>query len=271
MHDYHVHTHYCRHAVGRLEEYAAAAVKRGLAEICFTPHIPLPVFRPGAWGGRLRMDLAEFPRYLEELDRVRERFPELTVLAGVEADYVAGTEEYLQDFLSRWPLDFVLMSIHFVQKWPDPWWVLELPPDLPVERIYDDYLEALESGVRTGLFDCVAHFDLIKQPGAPLLASHRARVDRVITLCRDRGMSAEVNVSGIRKSVGEPYPAWEIVRRMVELGLPLVPGADAHEPGLVGQGLETLDGAELVRYRSRRMRKGRVQDGRIDSPLNSGA
>lgn len=253
MHDYHVHTHYCRHAVGRLEEYAAAAVKRGLSEICFTPHIPLPVFRPGAWGGRLRMDLPEFPRYLEELERVRAQFPEITVLAGVEADYVGGTEEYLQDFLSRWPLDFVLMSVHFVQKWPDPWWVFELPPDLPVERIYDDYLEALESGIRTGLFDCVAHFDLIKQPGAPLLASHRARVDRVISLCRDRGMSAEVNVSGIRKAVGEPYPSWEIVQRMVDLGLPLVPGADAHEPGLVGQGLETLDGAELVRYRARRM------------------
>jgi histidinol-phosphatase (PHP family) len=264
MHDYHVHTHYCRHAVGRLEEYARSAFQRGLTEICFTPHVPLPVFRPGAFGGRLRMDPAEFPRYMEEVEEVRGMFPGLTILAGVEADYVEGTEEYLRDFLSRWPLDLVLMSIHFVRKWPDPWWVFELPPDRgPVERIYDDYLEALQAGAETGLFDCVAHFDLIKQVGAPLLASHRARVERIITVCRDRGMSAEVNVSGIRKAVGEPFPSWEIVHRMVELGLPLVPGADAHEPALVGQGLETLDGLRLVRYRGRRIQGGTAPKGSL--------
>jgi len=253
MHDYHVHTHYCRHARGALEEYAGEARRRGLSEICFTPHMPLAGFRPAAFGGRLRMDPDEFPRYLEEVERVRGRFPELTILAGVEADYVQGTEDYLQDFLSKWPLDFVLMSIHFVRAWDDPWWVFELPPDRPVWRAYDDYLDAMEAGIRTGLFDCVAHLDLVKQPGAALLQSHRARVDQLITLCRDRGMSAEVNVSGLRKSVGEPYPSREIVHRMVELGLPLVPGADAHEPGLVGQGLETLGGVPLVRYRGRRV------------------
>jgi len=254
MHDYHVHTHYCRHAVGRLEEYALVAVQRGLSEICFTPHVPMPVFRPGAFGGRLRMDPPEFPRYLDEVERVRGMFPGLTILAGVEADYVQGTEEYLQAFLDRWPLDLVLMSVHFVRKWPDPWWVFELPPDRgPVENIYDDYLEALEAGAQTGLFDGVAHFDLVKQPGSPLMATHGTRVQQVITTCRDKGMSAEVNVSGIRKSVAEPFPAWEIVRLMLDLGLPLVPGADAHEPSLVGHGLEKLEGTPLVRYRARRM------------------
>ena len=253
MHDYHVHTHYCRHATGALEEYARAALRHGLAEICFTPHIPFPVFRPGAFDGRLRMDPSEFPRYLEEVEAVRGRFPGLTILAGVEADYVEGTEEYLEDFLSRWTLDFVLMSIHFVRGWEEPWWVFDLPTDRPLARIYDDYLDAMESGIRSGLFDCIAHLDLIKQAGAPLLPGHAARVDQLITLCRDRGMSAEVNVSGMRKAVGEPYPSEEIVTRMVELGLPLVPGADAHEPGQVGQGLQVLEGRALVRYRRRAM------------------
>ncbi len=204
------------------------------------------------------MDPPEFPRFLEELQRVRSRFPGLTILAGVEADYVAGTEEYLQGFLSRWPLDLVLMSIHFVRTWEDPWWVFEHPPDRPIERVYDDYLDALQAGAETGLFDCVAHFDLIKQPGARLMETHRSRVERIVTICRDRGMSAEVNVSGIRKAVGEPFPSWDIVERMAALGLPLVPGADAHEPHLVGRGLETLAALRLVRYRGRRMLPSRV-------------
>ena len=66
-------------------------------------------------------------------------------------------------------------------------------------------------------------------------------------------MSAEVNVSGSRKAIGEPYPSWPIVRLMVEEGLPLVPGSDAHDPSHVAAGLEALEGTRLVRYRRRRI------------------
>ena len=94
MHDYHVHSHYCRHATGSLDEYARAGSARGLSEICFTPHIPFPDYRPGFCGGRLRMDLEEFPRYLEELEQARRAVPGITILSGIEADYVEGTEEF---------------------------------------------------------------------------------------------------------------------------------------------------------------------------------
>src|SRR5208337_5487768 len=86
-----------------------------------------------------------------------------------------------------------------------------------------------------------------------LIRAHRAEIQRIIGLCRDRGMSAEVNVSGSRKPIGEPYPSWPIVRLMVEEGLPLVPGSDAHQPSLVGVGLEALEGTKLVRYRGRQI------------------
>ena len=66
-------------------------------------------------------------------------------------------------------------------------------------------------------------------------------------------MSAEVNVSGSRKAIGEPYPSWPIVRLMIEEGLPLVPASDAHDPSHVGYGLEALNGTTLVRYGGRRI------------------
>jgi histidinol-phosphatase (PHP family) len=254
MHDYHIHCHFCRHASGSLEEYARAALKQGLSEICFTPHVPFPVYRPGFYGGSLRMDLEEFPRYLEELERARRAVPGLRILSGIEADYVEGTEEFLEEFLASNPFDLVLMSVHFVRAWPGNQWVFDLSADgRPLERIYDDYLHAVRAGIETGLFDCVAHFDLIKQPGHPLIDTHRTEIQQIVRLCRDRGMSAEVNVSGSRKPIGEPYPAWPIVRLMVEEGLPLVPGSDAHEPSHVAAGLEALQGTQLVRYRGRRI------------------
>ena len=54
-------------------------------------------------------------------------------------------------------------------------------------------------------------------------------------------------------NIGEPYPSWAIVGLMVEAGLPLVPGSDAHQPAQVGAGLEALEGTRLVRYRGRRI------------------
>jgi len=254
MHDYHIHTRYCRHATGSLAEYARAGLARGLDEICFTPHVPFPIYRPGFFGGRLRMDPEEFPRYLEELEEARRAVPGITILSGIEADYVQGTEEYMSKFLSAWDFDFVLMSVHFVRAWPGDQWVYDLSADRrPLERIYDDYLEAVREGIETGLFDCVAHFDLIKQEGHPLIRTHQGQIERIIGLCRDRGMSAEVNVSGSRKAISEPYPSWPIVRLMVQEGLPLVPGTDAHEPSHVAAGLEALEGTRLVRYRRRRI------------------
>jgi histidinol-phosphatase (PHP family) len=216
--------------------------------------MPFPVYRPGFYGGRLRMDLEEFPRYLEELEQARRRVPGLTILSGIEADYVEGTEEFLERFLASHPFDLVLMSVHFVRAWPGDQWVFDLSADRrPLARIYDDYLAAVRAGIETGLFDCLAHLDLIKQAGHPLIDTHRPEIEEIVRLCRERGMSAEINVSGSRKPIGEPYPSWPIVRLMVEEGLPLVPGSDAHEPSLVGVGVEALQGTRLVRYRGRRI------------------
>jgi histidinol-phosphatase (PHP family) len=254
LHDYHLHTHFCRHATGSLLDYARNALRRGLSEICFTPHVPLPVYRPGFYGNRLRMDLEEFPRYLDELEQARRDLPGLRILSGVEADYVEGTEEFMERFLASHPLDLVLMSVHFVRKWPGDQWVFDLSGDRrPLESIYDDYLEAVRAGVQTGLFDCVAHLDLIKQGARPLIDTHRTEIQQIIRLCDEQGMSAEVNMSGSRKSIGEPYPSWPIIGLMVEEGLPLVPGSDAHEPAQVGSGLEALEGTRLVHYRERRI------------------
>jgi histidinol-phosphatase (PHP family) len=258
MHDYHIHSHFCRHATGSLHEYAAAAVAAGLEEICFTPHIPLPGFKPGFYGDRIRMDLEDFPRYLEELAATRERFPLLDILSGLEADYVAGYEGFLADFIGRHGFDFVLMSVHFIADWTDDRYVFDYASDTrPLARIYDDYLAAVAAGIETGLYDCLAHFDLVKKPGSPLMATHRAEVEQIVDACMARGMSAEINASGTRRDINETYPSDDIVRLMIDRGIPMTLGSDAHAPAHVGQPLEALrarhPGLRLVRYRQRRI------------------
>jgi histidinol-phosphatase (PHP family) len=254
MHDYHIHSHFCRHATGRLDEYARAAIAAGLTEICFTPHIPLPGFRTGFYDDKLRMDPEEFPFFLRELEETRARFPHLTMLCGVEADYLAGWESYLAKFLSSYRFDFVLMSVHFLVQWPADQWVFNAGQDpRGLQRVYDDYLQAIREGIQTGLFDCVAHLDLIKQTGHPLLATHAAAVTDILELCLRRGMSAEINTSGTRKEIGETYPSADIIELMKSSGVPLVPGSDAHAPAQIALGFTSLPWESFVRYRGRRI------------------
>jgi len=55
-------------------------------------------------------------------------------------------------------------------------------------------------------------------------------------------MIIEINSAGIRKPVGEVYPAWKIIEEMFRLGLPVTMGSDAHNPDQVAE-----DFAEITR------------------------
>ncbi len=260
MNDYHMHSHFCRHAVGGLAEYARAACAKGIPEICFTPHIPLPGFRPGFYGDRLRMDEREFDGYLDELEKTRAAFPDLIILSGVEADYIASMGTYIERFLSKHAFDFVLMSVHFISGWRNDEWTFDFHNSRTIPSAYRDYFQEMLAGIRTGLFDCVAHLDLIKQPGAPALSTNRGDVEGVLEACRASGMSVEINTSGTRKEIQETYPCNEIIKLMIEREVPIVTGSDAHAPSQVGMYFDQLHAEHgerlaerLVRYRGRKM------------------
>jgi len=260
MFDYHMHTRFCRHAAGSMEDYARSAREKGIGEICFTPHIPLPGFRPGFWNDRLRMHESDFPRYLAELEKTRRLFPDLTILSGIEADYIPSMEGYLERFLSSHSFDFVLLSVHFVSAWSEDEWVFEYNGSRTLPSVYRDYFQEVRRGAGTGLFDCAAHLDLIKQPGKPVMETNRDDVEATLDALARSGMSVEINTSGSRKGIEELFPSDDIIHLMIQRGMPLVTGSDAHDPSHVGQQFAELGArwgtgldAALVQYRARRM------------------
>jgi histidinol-phosphatase (PHP family) len=258
MRDYHLHTQFCQHAAGRMEHYVQAAIAAGLEEICFTPHIPLPGFPRGPSG--LRMESEDAERYFREVERLRERYRELSILCGIEADFYEGYERYTEEFQRRYPLDLVLMSVHFLREWPGENWVFGFRfPGKPLAQVYHEYFEALKRGIRTGLFDGLAHLDLIKQPGHPVLETNAEDVAQVLELAAEAGMCLEINTAGLRRLLAEPYPAPAVLPLAAARGVPVITGSDAHEPHLVGYGFEAvrnwiaeLPGLEYVRYRRRK-------------------
>ena len=88
--DCHIHTERCGHATGTVDDYVRAAVNRGLAGIAITEHLALPEeLDPHR---HLSMPACDLEDYLVEVDLAAQRYPDITIVTGIEADYLPGRE-----------------------------------------------------------------------------------------------------------------------------------------------------------------------------------
>jgi histidinol-phosphatase (PHP family) len=82
-------------------------------------------------------------------------------------------------------------------------------------------------------------------------------LDRTVEAIAAAGVAVEVNTSGLRKC-GEPFPSDGFLRRLVEAGVPITYGSDAHDPdevqygwGDVADRLRALGVTRLATFRAR--------------------
>lgn len=250
-----MHTPLCKHSVGLPGEYAEEAAAKGLRGIIVTCHSPMP----GGYSANVRMQPDELPTYLEMIDAAAVAWDgEVEVLPGMESDYVPGMEKWLEELHAKADFHHVLGSVHpFVPEFRKRF---DNGDPIAYQKLYFTHLaEAAE----TGLFDTLAHPDLIKNEYAStwsleLVLPH-------VLECLDRiaeaGCAMELNTSGLMKKIPEMNPSPSILAEMQRRGIPVVLGADAHRPGrvadqfpealrlLAGLGFESIS---LFRERLRR-------------------
>ncbi|NOX89710.1 MAG: histidinol-phosphatase HisJ [Calditrichaeota bacterium] len=255
--DYHIHTKLCKHASGEMEDYVERAIELKFDEIAFTDHIPLP----DGFDITHRMSLEQLDGYAEAIFKLQNRYPEITILPGIEADFYEGFEDFLCDTFRRFPFEIIILSVHFLKHWTDKNWVFSYCfPDKSLSEIYSEYLSAVEKGIRTGLFNVVGHLDLIKQPDEPLLKHNERELRGILSLVKKQNMALEINTSGLRKQIGETYPHSSIFPLLAEYQIPVTLGSDAHAPHQVGYAFDRVEnelanteGLSKVRLRNGRM------------------
>ena len=74
MVDYHIHTSFCGHARGDMEEYVRAAVQIGLEEIGFSGHFPLFHISDRRLRDTLSIPEDKFPLYVEKVLTLRKKY-----------------------------------------------------------------------------------------------------------------------------------------------------------------------------------------------------
>jgi len=257
MFDYHIHTKLCKHAYGELYEYVERAIKIGFSEICFTDHMPMPK----DFDQSNRMELEDMVLYLNWIEKAKKHYPEINILTGIEAEYYEGYENYIYNFLSNYSFDLVLMSVHYVKKWKGKNWVFNYNfPEKTFSQIYKEYLDAVNSGIKTGFYDAVAHLDILKQPHKPFIDNVLEEIKQTIELIKKKDMSIEVNTSGLRKKAKEIFPSKRIIELIVNKKVPMIIGSDSHEPAQVGfmynkvlNELSDINNLKIAKYRKRKI------------------
>ncbi len=258
--DYHIHTRLCGHAEGELEEYVAAAQQKGLREIGFADHIPMYFLPPAERDPAIAMPAEELPLYARMVRDVQEKTAPYPVKFGLEADYAPGLEKELAAILRDYEFDFVLGSVHFLDGWG-----FDNPKYLAGydrwdrDELYDRYFELLGRAAASGLFDIIAHPDLIKKFGYRPAGDITRLYEETVKTIAAAGICVEVNTAGLRAPVREIYPQARFLELCCRYRVPVSLGSDAHRPDQVGAGfqaavalLKSVGYTEVVTFTKRR-------------------
>jgi histidinol-phosphatase (PHP family) len=216
-----------------VERYLAAAREVGIAELGVSEHVyrfrqALEVWDHPFWVEQARDDLDAYCAFVRTTP----------LKLGLEADWVPGAEERLESLLDRRGFDYVVGSVHFVgeRAVDHPGWDAWRGTADP-DQVWAGYFEALAHAARSGLFDVLAHPDLVKVwgQGRPTPRGDLRRFyEPLVEAISESGIAVEVSTAGLRKPTAEIYPAPELARLCVEAGAVFALSSDAHLPEQVG-------------------------------------
>lgn len=228
--DSHLHTNLSPDSDVEIDVYAAQAVALGIAEIAITDHVDFDPRSP-AYN---YADVATRERTARE---AAERWAPhgVTIRFGCELTYERRYEDDVREHLRRHRYDFTIGSVHIG---PDSPYRAERIESFLVGRglaqIVAPYFDEVAGAARSGLFDTIGHIDFVKRylmPHVPTaaLAAAPELYEPILAALIETGTGLEVNVSGLRQSPAETYPAEAVVARFRALGgVRVTTGSDAH-------------------------------------------
>jgi histidinol-phosphatase (PHP family) len=247
--NYHSHCKYCD-GKGELRDYVTAAEKNNIISLGFSSHAPVP------FECKWTMPKEKLSLYYEEVDHLKSTNRNIEIYKSLEIDFVPGL---VSPFDFKDELDYLVGSIHFVDKFPDgrPW---------EIDGPHAGFLEGLTAIFKNNFKDAmVRYFELTREmifASAPTIIGHldkmkiqnvdgkffnendawyKDEIHKTLKLIQQAGLIIEVNTRGLyQKKSTTPYPSPWILELIHQKNIPIVISSDAHHPDdIVSQFSET--------------------------------
>jgi len=225
--DLHNHTTLCNHATGTVEEYIQKAIEKKIKYFGFSDHAPMD------YDPKFRMKFEQMNEYEESILDLKNRYKnDINILLGYEVDFLKG---YIDDRVLKANVDYFIGSVHFIDKWgfDNPEFIGQYKHK-NIDKIWEEYFEAIEALAKSNLFNIVGHIDLIKVFNFLPNREIKSIAHNAIKEIKKAGMVVEINAAGFRKPIKEAYPSDPIMELLSEYDIPITFGSDAHKPDQVG-------------------------------------
>ena len=223
--NYHTHTFRCRHASGSDREYVEEAIRAGIKILGFADHSPMP-FKNGLRSG-IRMSLEQTEEYFRSItDLAKEYQNDIKIYAGVEAEYYPEIFPDLLEFLSDYPMDYMICGQHFIDKEHGSYY---MGSRFDLEWVLERYVENVCSAIESGKFLYIAHPDLPQFTGDSDV--YERHMEKLCQCALSHNIPLELNVLGYTKNPAcPPYPTERFFKIASRVGNRIVMGIDAHNP-----------------------------------------
>lgn len=231
--NYHTHTKLCLHAEGTERDYVQSALKSGLDVLGFSDHAPYPDNSHD-----LRMRYEELDGHLARIAGLKNKYEDrITLLAGLEIEYIREKKEYYQYLLREKDLDYLLLGQHFFPASDSTLSNTFAIGQAPGTSRYIDYALSVKEGLETGFFRILAHPDIIFINDLPWDMNCEKACDIIVNAAQSTGTILEFNANGIRRNIRNyqdmiryPYPHPRFWERVTEARLPVIINSDCHNP-----------------------------------------
>ncbi len=220
--DLHNHTTLCNHATGSIDDFVQTAIEKKIDIFGFSDHAPMK------FDEKYRMNLSDMKNYEKDILRVKKKYEkDIKILLGYEVDFLKGL---IDERVTSAKVDYLIGSVHFLNKWgfDNPEFIGEYE-NKDIDKIWEEYFEAIENMAKRNLFDIVGHIDLIKVFKFLPKKDIKLIAKNAIKEIKKSNMVVELNSAGLRKPINEIYPSADIMELLVEFDVPITFSSDAHK------------------------------------------
>ncbi len=229
--NYHTHTSFCD-GKNAAEDMILAAIAKGIEELGFSGHSPLPF--KNDW---CMTDEGE-REYFETLGLLNEKYKEkIKIYIGIEQD--------INSPIPKYPYDYIIGSVHGVWKGKN-YVDFDLSPSVTrenIEKLYggdpylfvEDYYSSVAELYKQTHCDIIGHFDLVTKflDKDPIFSEEHPRY----IAARDMALSKllktptifEINTGAVFRGYRRaPYPSASALKIIADSGKPFVLSSDSH-------------------------------------------